>query len=628
MSTETTLVLILFILPFLSAGLIGIFLREKGNTAALLSVASCGLLAIISLYLVFFGARTEEGGSIVWMTFGHYAVKFGFLFDDMAALLLFIVAVVGLLVHIFSLEYMKNDPGKGRYFAGLSLFMFSMIGIVFADNLIMIFIFWELVGLSSFLLINHYFHKKSAVEASKKAFIVNRIGDFGFLLGIIWTYWNFGSLQLSELAPMVSENPDLLVTGISLLLFCSALGKSGQLPLHVWLPDAMEGPTPVSALIHAATMVAAGIYLLCRIYFLITPEALQVVLWVGLSTALFGSLCAVVQKDIKKILAYSTISQLGYMVAAFGLGALAAKEGVPIMLAGVAAALFHLGTHAFFKALLFLASGSIIHACHHEQNVFRMGGLRTRLPITFWTFTIAYLALIGLPLTAGFFSKEAILYLAFANNKAAFGILLFSAFLTAFYMTRLWLTAFFGEPKSHEAEEARENGPLITVPLIVLAVFSVIAGYEFLHPSAFAGVLDSIPHPDSTGIFMLMVGSSIIALVAGFGLAYLYYGVGAREDRLEREQAGIFGFLSAKFFFDLVYYWYVRTIQERVAQLLHFIDQIIIGGLIIRGTAGLVGLCSLGLRSLQTGNLHGYVYWIFGGVVLVWLVVKGGLLGG
>lgn len=628
MSTETTLVLLLFILPFLSAGLIGLFFRHKGDLAAYLSIASCGLLAVISLYLVFFGARTEEGGSITWMTFGHYEVKFGFLFDDMAALLLFIVAVVGLLVHVFSLEYMRKDESKGRYFAGLSLFMFSMIGIVFADNLIMIFIFWELVGLSSFLLINHYYHKKAAVEASKKAFIVNRIGDFGFLLGIIWTYWNFGSLQLSELAPMVTADPDLLVTGISLLLFCSALGKSGQLPLHVWLPDAMEGPTPVSALIHAATMVAAGIYLLCRIYFLITPEALQVVLWVGLLTALFGSLCAIVQKDIKKILAYSTISQLGYMVAAFGLGALAAKEGIPVMLAGVAAALFHLGTHAFFKALLFLGSGSIIHACHHEQNIFRMGGLRRKMPITFWTFTVAYLALIGLPLTAGFFSKEAILYLAFANNKAAFAILLFSAFLTAFYMTRLWMTAFLGEAKSAEADEARENGPLITVPLIILAVFSLFAGWEFLHPLAFSGVLGSIPHPDSTGIFLLMVFSSIVALVVGVGLAYLYYGPGAREDRLEKEQAGVFGFLSAKFFFDIVYLWYVRSIQERFAQLLHFIDQIIIGGLIIRGTAGLVGLCSLGLRSLQTGNLHGYVYWIFAGVVVLWVLAKGGLFGG
>lgn len=620
MSAETLVVILLFALPFLSAAVIGIWFRLQGNIAAAISVASCGVVALLGLWLVFFGERSAAPTPVEWLTFGTYTVNMGYYFNDLAALLLFIVVVIGLLVHVFSLEYMRKDKGKARYFAGLSLFMFSMVGIVFADNLIMIFIFWELVGLSSFLLINHYFDKPSAVAASKKAFIVNRVGDFGFLIGIIWAYWHFGTVELSALTEMVGSDPDLLVTGIGLLLFCSALGKSGQIPLHVWLPDAMEGPTPVSALIHAATMVAAGIYLLCRIYFLIPPEALVVVLWVGVITALFGSLCAITQKDIKKILAYSTISQLGYMVAAFGLGALAVKNGVPVMQAGVAAAMFHLFTHAFFKALLFLGSGSIIHACHHEQNIYRMGGLRTKMPVTFVTFTIAYLALIGLPfITAGFFSKEAILYLAFANNKLAFLVLLFSALLTAFYMTRLWLTVFFGAPKSEAAEESGENGLLITVPLGILAFFSIIAGWEFLHPQAFSGILDGIPHPSGwTYLLMVLLGSGAMAL--GVAAAYVYFGAGAREDRLEREHPGVYAFLSAKFFFDQVYNWYVKTIQERLALLLHFIDQIFISGLIIRGSAGVLGLCSTGLRNLQTGNLQHYLYWTFFGVVVFWIL--------
>jgi NADH-quinone oxidoreductase subunit L len=291
--------------------------------------------------------------------------------------MLSIVGVVGLCVHVFSLGYMHDDAAKARYFGGLSIFMFSMIGIVLADNLFMMFIFWELVGFSSYFLINHWNEKASASDAAKKAFIVNRVGDFGFLLGIITCYWMNGTVNLSELAA-----GHVYSRLIPLLLFCGAVGKSAQLPLQVWLPDAMEGPTPVSALIHAATMVAAGIYMLCRINVLMVPDALAVIAWVGTLTALYAALCAITQRDIKKVLAYSTLSQLGYMVAAFGLGS-------------VGAAMFHLTTHAFFKALLFLGSGSVIFGCHHEQDIFRMGGLRTRMPVTFWTFTIAVAAIIG-----------------------------------------------------------------------------------------------------------------------------------------------------------------------------------------------------------------------------------------
>ncbi len=620
MSNEQ-LIVSLLVVPFLSALVIGIFFRRRHEIAAAVSIAAASVVLLGSLYLIFGNIREEF--SYEWMTFGDYTVSMGFYFNDLAALLLFVVAVVGFLIHIFSLGYMKEDPGKARYFAGLSLFMFSMMGIVFANNLIMIFIFWELVGLSSFLLINHYYHKPAASEAAKKAFIVNRLGDFGFLLGIIWSYWHFETLNLFEMAALVEANPDILHVGIGLLLFCSALGKSGQIPLHVWLPDAMEGPTPVSALIHAATMVAAGIYLLCRIYFLIPPEAMVWIMWVGAATAIFGSLCAITQTDIKKILAYSTISQLGYMVAAFGLGSLVidGDAGTAIQ-AGIGAAMFHLVTHGFFKALLFLGAGSVIHACHHEQDIYRMGGLWRKMPVTFAAFTVGVLALVGMPGLAGFFSKDAILYLAWENNSALFLILAATALLTAFYMTRLWLAAFFGEPKTRASRDAKENNWIMTAPLVILAIFSVVAGYDFMHPAIFDGIMQEVPHAEGAD-FALVAGVSVAVLLAGLIAGWLFYGVGAREDRLEKQFPGLHGFLSARFFFDDVYEWYVVNVQQRFSSLLNFIDHILISVLIVRGAAGLVGLFSLGARAAHTGNLHVYVYWIFLGVVLMWLVVKG-----
>ena len=383
----------LFVLlaPLASAVLIALFLRTKGTLASVVSVATASLIAIGGLSLAFGGARFT--GSLEWFRIGSFSIELGVKFDDLAALMLSIVGVVGLCVHVFSLGYMHDDPAKARFFGGLSIFMFSMIGIVLADNLFMMFIFWELVGFSSYFLINHWYHRQTAADASKKAFIVNRVGDVGFVLGIILCYWRNGTVNLNELG----ASHELVYSRlVPLLLFCGAVGKSAQLPLQVWLPDAMEGPTPVSALIHAATMVAAGIYMLCRINVLMVPPALTVIAWVGTLTALYSALCAVTQSDIKKVLAYSTLSQLGYMVAAFGLGS-------------VGASMFHLTTHAFFKALLFLGSGSVIIGCHHEQDIFKMGGLRARMPVTFWTFTVAVAAISGLPFLSGFFSKDAIL---------------------------------------------------------------------------------------------------------------------------------------------------------------------------------------------------------------------------
>ena len=610
--------------PFVSAGLIALFFRRNGNVAAGISVSAAAVVLLSTLALIFGGERPEA--NVEWLRLGDYSLSLGIYFNDLAALMLFVVAVVGFFIHIFSLEYMKDDPGKGRFFAGLSLFMFSMTGVVLADNLMLIFIFWELVGLSSFLLINHWYHKPSAAAASKKAFIVNRVGDFGFLIGIIWTYWAFGTLNLNELASQAQTSPDLLTAGIGLLLLCGALGKSGQIPLHVWLPDAMEGPTPVSALIHAATMVAAGIYLLCRMYFLLLPEVLTVIAIIGTATALLGAITAVVQTDIKKILAYSTISQLGFMVAAFAMGGQAvggdAGAAVPVVLAGGAAAMFHLTTHAFFKALLFLGAGSIIHACHHRQNIYEMGGLAKKMRWTFMTFTIGYLALIGLPPLAGFFSKDAILYIAWENNRLVFLLLAFSAVLTAFYMTRLWLTVFFGEPKTEDARKAKENPPIMTVPLGVLAFGSIVTGFTFLHPSAFDGVISRIPHPEGAA-HLALIALSIALVAIGFAAAWFFYGKGAADDRLLKTLPGLHRQIAAKFYFDDLYEWYVAKVQQRLANVLSFLEQIFIHGLMVRATAGFCSLLGMGVRSGHSGNLHGYVYWFFAGLLLLVLIAAG-----
>jgi NADH-quinone oxidoreductase subunit L len=604
------------LLPLVSASVIALFLRRQGGIAAIVSTLTAASIAAFALILALGGWRGES--HVDWLTLGSFTLSLGVKFDDLAALMLVIVGIVGLCVHVFSLGYMHDDAAKARYFGGLSIFMFSMIGIVLADNLFMIFIFWELVGFSSWVLINHWHEKASASDASKKAFITNRVGDFGFLIGIVWCYWANGTVNLTQLG-----EHHVFSTAIALLLFCGAVGKSAQLPLQVWLPDAMEGPTPVSALIHAATMVAAGIYMLCRINVLMVPDALTVIMWTGAATALYAAFCAIVQSDIKKVLAYSTLSQLGYMVAAFGLGSLATDEnGVKIAIAaGVGAAMFHLTTHAFFKALLFLGSGSVIHGCHHEQDIFKMGGLRTRMPLTFWTFTIGVAAIIGLPGLAGFFSKDAILYLAFANNKAVFGVLAFTAVLTALYMTRVWRITFFGAPRSESASHAHEGGLTLTLPLVVLAVLAVIGGYVGFYPKVFSGVFELIPEAHGSDHTTILI-TSLVVLILGAGAALLFYKPAA-TDALAERSPGLFRLLASKLWIDEIYQWYIDKVQQRFALLLNFLEQIFLAGFIVRGAAGVVGLFGLGARSLHTGKLNVYLYWFLGGVVLLWLFATG-----
>ena len=619
--------ILILLLPLASAVVIALFLRKRGAVASWLSTGVAGAIAAISIILLLHGERFES--SVEWLRFGTFSVSLGIKYDDLAALMLFIVGFVGFLIHLFSLGYMHDDKARARFFGGLSIFMFSMIGIVLADNLFMIFIFWELVGFSSWLLINHYHEKQSAADASNKAFIVNRVGDFGFLLGIVMCYWTNGTVNLTELAHLGDTHALVFSIAIPLLLFCGAMGKSAQMPLHVWLPDAMEGPTPVSALIHAATMVAAGIYMLCRINVLMVPDALNVIMWVGTVTAVYAALCAVVQRDIKKVLAYSTLSQLGYMVAAFGLGSITAGHdggGTAVLAAGAAAAMFHLTTHAFFKALMFLGSGSVIHGCHHEQDIFKMGGLMKKMPITFATFTIGVLAIIGMPFFAGFYSKDAILYLAMTKNTAVFAVLAFTAVLTSFYMVRLWKITFLGEARSKDAEHAHESGLVMTLPLIILAVLSIFGATGWfglgLYPKLAGSIAGLIPEAHGAAHTTILL-VSIAVMAIGGGAALFFYKSAATDTLEEKFRFGFSALTGLKESFDKLYNYYVAKVQQRFAMVLNFLEQIVLAGAIIRGLAGFAGLVGYGARAFYTGSLQAYAYWFLLGAALLWAYAAG-----
>ncbi|HUA36763.1 MAG TPA: NADH-quinone oxidoreductase subunit L, partial [Candidatus Sulfopaludibacter sp.] len=463
--------LILF-LPLVAAGCITLLTLRYRTVSALLSIGAIVSGFILSvIFINANGWHPSPGESVAnWLTIGGLHVDFGLKLDALSMMMLLVVTGVGGAIHIYSFGYMHEDSGFSRFFAELSLFTFSMLGIVLANNFIEMFICWELVGVSSYLLIGFWFEKPSAGDAAKKAFITNRLGDFGFLLGILMVWGILGSLNFSALQTSLAANSAALgtmATVAGLLVFCGAVGKSAQFPLHVWLPDAMEGPTPVSALIHAATMVAAGVYMLCRILFLLDADALHIIAYIGGFTSLLAALIAVQQDDIKRIIAYSTLSQLGYMVMAVGLS-------------GPTAAMFHLTTHAFFKALLFLSAGSVIIALHHEQDIWKMGDLRKKMPTTFWTFLVGALALSGMWPFSGFFSKDSILGQALAQHNLT-GYLLFAdgvfiAGLTTFYTFRLFFVVFLNQEKSDAAKHAHESPAVMTWPLLALALFALIGG--------------------------------------------------------------------------------------------------------------------------------------------------------
>jgi NADH-quinone oxidoreductase subunit L len=580
--------------PLVASAIIVLFTQHARSLSAFISV----LAVIISFACAcFVFARADiKAAEIPWIDFpGILRVPIAFTLDQLSKTMLVLVTGVGGLIHIYSLGYMRDDAGKSRYFAALSFFMFSMLGIVLANNFVMLFIFWELVGLSSYLLIGHWFERDAAADAAKKAFITNRIGDFGFMIGILMVWGATGSVLFDDIVPQLSRvtsNPTFLTITV-LLIFCGAVGKSAQFPLHVWLPDAMEGPTPISALIHAATMVAAGVYMLVRVGFLVqaSPEALRVIAWIGTITAVMAALIATQQDDIKRILAYSTLSQLGYMIMAIGL---ASSE----------AAMFHLFTHAFFKALLFLGAGAVIVALHHEQNIWRMGGQGRNLFLTFVAFSAGTLALIGCPPFSGFFSKDAILALAYNRSGAIFVVALFTAFLSAFYMTRLLIVVFFGKPRTSVAQTSSEAPTSMLIPLFVLALLALIGGFNF-----FAGRFLIIPHERDMAV--LVPALALAAMLAGLSAAiYLYRTRTAEPLWIEP--------LRKKLYIDEFYDWLINATQEFLARVAAFIDRWIIDVAAVRGASGATWGFGAVLRLMQVGNLQAYAF-IFG-LGIIWVI--------
>ena len=584
---------LILLAPFASATVITLFTLRSKSLSSAISIAAVLVSFCCSCFI--FAQPETTVPELVWIDITPiFRVPLGLTLDQLSRTMGVLVSGVGALIHIYSLGYMRNDEGESRYFAALSLFMFAMLGIVFANNFVMLFIFWELVGFTSYVLIGHWFFRDAAADAANKAFITTRIGDFGFMTGILMIWTTTGSVVFAEIVPRMSrfDGHATFVAIVALLIFCGAVGKSAQFPLHVWLPDAMEGPTPVSALIHAATMVAAGVYMLVRVAFIIqaSQPALLVVAWMGTITAVMAALIATQQDDIKRILAYSTLSQLGYMVMAVGL-------------ASNNAAMFHLFTHAFFKALLFLAAGSVIVMLHHEQNIWKMGGLRRKLPITFVTFTVGALALIGCPPFSGFFSKDAILALAYERNLPIFAVALFTAFLTAFYVIRMLVIVFFGNPRSYSAHEGRESPPVMTWPLVVLAILATLGGFGF-----FARNFLALPVEKSPNAFGVVPGLAIVALILGAGLAFAVY----RGRSTEVVNAEL---LRHKFYFDEFYSSLIYWTQELLARVSAFVDRWIIDAGAVGGTSrGTWGVGAL-LRLIQVGDLQAYAF-LFGlGVV-------------
>jgi len=611
--------LILF-LPIFAAAIITLFTLRSRCVSAFLSIGA--IITGFILSIIFINANGFHfAGEIskTWLSIGNLQIDFGLKLDALSMMMLLIVTGVGGAIHIYSVGYMHEDNGFSRFFAKLSLFTFSMLGIVLANNFIEMFIFWELVGVSSYLLIGFWFEKPSAGDAAKKAFIVNRLGDFGFLLGILMVWGLLGTLSFSGLQNQLAANPAALGTMAmiaGLLIFCGAVGKSAQFPLHVWLPDAMEGPTPVSALIHAATMVAAGVYMLCRIFFLLNADALHVIAYIGGFTALLAALIAVQQNDIKRIIAYSTLSQLGYMVMAVGLS-------------GPTAAMFHLTTHAFFKALLFLAAGSVIIGMHHEQDIWQMGNLRKKMPSTFWTFLIGALALSGIPPFAGFYSKDSILAQCLEQkNYLLFSVAVFVAGLTAFYTFRLFFVVFSGKEKSDHASHAHESPLVMTLPLVVLAIFAAIGGFigitnnydsQFIAGHETLSIAQQFLEPLHTPVAMFI---GIGVAVAGILVAFSLY-KNATSDPLPAKLGALATAMKNKFYFDELYEATFVRAHDFIAAVCDWIDRWFVEGFCIGLVRGGTDLTGRALRLVQTGNLQTYAFlFVLGVAVLLYFVLK------
>ncbi|MCI0531871.1 MAG: NADH-quinone oxidoreductase subunit L [candidate division Zixibacteria bacterium] len=638
MNSYVFLVPLLPLLGFLLNGLLG---KKVGRAfVSWVGPGVVGLSFLITAKLFFDLLALPETSRVIettllpWIVSGDFHTSLGFLVDPLSIVMMLVVTGVGFLIHVYSVGYMHHDNGYYRYFAYLNLFTFSMLVLVMADNFLFMFLGWEGVGLCSYLLIGFWFEKQSASEAGKKAFVVNRIGDFGFLLAMAMIFWTAGSLNFAE----VFENaPELYlagggtITAITLLLFLGATGKSAQIPLYVWLPDAMEGPTPVSALIHAATMVTAGVYMVvrCNLLFTLAPASLQIVAIVGAVTAIFAASIGLVQNDIKRVLAYSTVSQIGYMFLACGVGAFAAG-------------IFHLTTHAYFKALLFLGAGSVIHALAGEQDLRKMGNLRKIMPVTFLTILTATLAISGIPLFSGFFSKDEILWKAFSSETGGWLLWLLgflAAGMTAFYMFRLFFLTFYGSPRYNiESAHPHESPRSMTVPLIILAVLSLVGGYiglpqslggsnqfeHFLAPifQAAHGVEHSSSHLSTE--YMLMALSVAIALLGIFAAWRLYLKNPVRAEEIKVKLGVLFSALLNKWYVDEIYGALVVKPFFRLADLFwQLFDVKIVDGS-VNAAGKLVSLTSQVSRRLQTGFFRSYaVVFSLGVIALLAFIVFG-----
>ena len=593
----TFLVWTIYLAPLVASGLILFVTRRNKPAAATLAIASA-LISCAGSWIIFCHGADIVVPGVNWIDFGGaLTIPIGMSIDALARTMLVVVTTIASLVFIYSIGYMRHEEGFYRFFSGLAIFLFSMLGIVLADNFVMLFISWELVGFSSYLLIMHYFEKDSAADAGNQAFMVNRIGDFGFLLGILLLWLATGSLSLSAINQSLSlfvGHPALLAVSL-VLVFCGTIGKSAQFPLHIWLPNSMEGPTPVSSLLHAATMVAAGVYMLARIFPILhfSPGARDVVMWIGAITTLLAAILGTQQDDFKRVLAYSTISQLGYMVTGMGI---AASAAVPM---------FHLFTHAFFKCLLFLTAGSVMISMHHELDIWKMGGLRKRMPVTFGAFLCGMLALAGCPFFSGSFSKDLIMKYAFEVNKGAFWMIVIAAGFTAFYITRVCVVAFFGKPRSEHAKTAPESPMVMLVPMVLLSIPAIFSGY-----------------PIVTKHFILPLGTmSLPAVIPSYveGMFVVFFLVGTFSAiaiyRNAVKDPIVIPLLENRFYIDDCYDWCVKYIQGGFAKIVAFFDRWVIDGLLVQGLASLTWSVGFAIRFIQVGSLQAYALFLGAGVV-------------
>jgi NADH-quinone oxidoreductase subunit L len=614
------LYLIIPFAPLLAAIVAGLFGRRIGRVGAHSVTIFAVLLSFLCSCVVFWDVlqgNTFNGPVYTWLTMGETRLEIGFLIDPLTTLMMVVVTFVSLMVHVYTIGYMAEDPGYQRFFCYISLFTFAMLMLVMANNFLQLFFGWEAVGLVSYLLIGFWYTRESAVYANLKAFLVNRVGDFGFLLGIALILAHFGTLDYVEVFEQAKALPGEM-TLICILLFIGAMGKSAQFPLHVWLPDSMEGPTPISALIHAATMVTAGIFMVARMspLYELSETARSVVLIIGAITALFMGLVALTQYDIKRVVAYSTLSQLGYMTAALGASA-------------YSAAMFHLMTHAFFKAVLFLAAGSVIIALHHEQDMRKMGALRKYMPLTYWTMLIGAISSAGIPGFAGFFSKDAIIegvhHSATPGAMFAYVCLVACVFVTALYTFRMVFMAFHGEARFDPHHPPHESPPVVTVPLVLLAIPSIFAGYligPLVFGNYFAGSLPA-PDPNYYGVWSFILHGFVSLpfwlAVAGIATAWVFY-LKRRDlpDRVARAFGPVYALVERKYGFDEMYSLILAGGARALGKgFWRGGDQAVIDGLIVNGSARLTGWFAGVVALLQSGMIYRYASVMLMGVVIL-----------